>query len=143
RRRRKRPSENLSPLEKLFRKYENLQEQHLVARKKYFELFHRADPRQKTKLEFNFTKTIKEVRDFEASLEGADKENFIKKYHGLVLDTDYTAARDMSIEGDEVSFEGNFDDPHYLPSQSESTFQADTEESSGNMEDYLKYKGLS
>jgi len=143
RRRRRRPSENLSPLEKLFRKYDNLLEQHLVARKKYYEFFHRADPRQKVKLENNFTKTIKEVRDFEESLSGEDKEKFLAKYDSYTLDTTYTSNRDMPIEGDKVSFQGDFEDPHYLPSQKESDFSDDTEESSGSLEDYLAYKGLS
>jgi hypothetical protein len=143
RRRRRRPSENLSPLEKLFRKYDNLLEQHLIARKKYYEFFHRADPRQKVKLEGNFVRSIKEVREFEESLHGEDKEKFLQKYDGYTLDTTYTSNREMPIEGDKVSFEGEFEDPHYLPSQAESDFSADTEESSGTMDDYLAYKGLS
>ena len=142
RRRRRRPSENLSPLEKLFIKYDNLLEQHLIARKKYYEFFHRADPRQKVKLEGNFVRTIKEVRDFEETLHGEDKEKFLKKYDNYSLDTTYTSNREMPIEGDKVSFEGDFEDPHYLPSQAESDFKTDTEESSGTMDDYLAYKGL-
>ncbi len=142
RRRRKRPSENLSPLEKLYRKYENLLEQHLIARKKYYEYFHRADPKQKIKLENNFTRTVKELRDFEMSLEGEDKNKFLEKYDSYNLDTTYTSNRDMPIEGDKVNVEGDFEDPHYLPSQAESDFSADTEESMGTMDDYLAYKGL-
>lgn len=143
RRRRKRPSENLDPIEKIFRKYENLLDQHLIARKKYYEFFHRADPKQKVKLEYNFTRTIKEVRDFESSLQGEELEKFNAKYHGLKLDTTYTSNRDMKIEGDAVSFEGEFEDPHYLPSQIDSDYSDDTEESTGTMDDYNNYKGLS
>ncbi|TNF00336.1 MAG: hypothetical protein EP326_06610 [Deltaproteobacteria bacterium] len=142
RRRRRRPSDNLSPLEKLFRKYENLLEQHLVARKKYYEFFHRADPKQKVKLEGNFTRTIKELRDFELSLEGEEKTKFIEKYDSYTLDTTYTSNRAMPIEGDRVETKGEFEDPHYLPSQAESDFSQDTEESMGTMDDYLAYKGL-
>jgi hypothetical protein len=142
RRRRRRPSDNLSLLEKLFRKYENLLEQHLVARKKYYEYFHRADPKQKVKLEGNFTRTVKELRDFEFSLEGEEKTKFMEKYDSYTLDTTYTSNRAMPIEGDRVETKGEFEDPHYLPSQAESDFSEDTEESMGTMDDYLAYKGL-
>ena len=142
RRRRRRPSDNLSLLEKLFRKYENLLEQHLVARKKYYEYFHRADPKQKVKLEGNFTRTVKELRDFEFSLEGEEKTKFMEKYDSYTLDTTYTSNRAMPIEVDRVETKGEFEDPHYLPSQAESDFSEDTEESMGTMDDYLAYKGL-
>lgn len=142
RRRRRRPADNLNPLEKLFRKYENLLEQHLVARKKYYEFFHRADPKQKIKLEGNFTRTVKELRDFEFSLEGEEKAKFLEKYDSYTLDTTYTSNRAMPIEGDKVETKGDFEDPHYLPSQAESDFSEDTEESMGTMDDYLAYKGL-
>ena len=122
RRRRRRPSDNLSLLEKLFRKYENLLEQHLVARKKYYEYFNRADPKQKVKLEGNFTSTVKELRDFEFSLEGEEKTKFMEKYDSYTLDTTYTSNRAMPIEGDRVETKGEFEDPHYLPSQAESDF---------------------
>lgn len=110
--------------------------------KKYFELFHRADPRQKIKLEYNFTKTIKEVRELEESLHGEEREKFMAKYNGLTLDVTYTENRKIGIDGEKVPFEGDFEDPHYLPSQIESNFSEDTEESNGTFEDYMAYKGL-
>lgn len=130
----------LSPVDKAYRSYLNLLEKHLDARRKYYELFHRADPRQLAKLERNFNNAIKELRDFEDKLNPEVKESFTKKVNGLKLDTTYSSNHDLSPERQEVSLDLE-EEPHFLESQKES-FTEDTEESSGAMEDYYAYKGL-
>lgn len=130
----------LSPLDKAYRSYLNLLEKHLDARRKYYELFHRADPRQLAKLERNFNNAIKELRDFEDKLNPDIKESFTQKVNGLKLDTIYSTNHDLSPERQEVSLELE-EEPHYLESQKES-FAEDTEETSGSIEDYYSYKGL-
>jgi hypothetical protein len=131
----------LSTLEKAYRSYLNLLEKHLDARRKYFELFHRADPRQLAKLERNFNGAIKELRDFEDNLSPDIKDNFTKKVNGLKLDTIYSTNHELSPDSQEVSHDLPAEEPHFLESQKES-FNEDTEETHGVMDDYYAYKGL-
>ena len=60
-------------------KYDNLLEQHLVARRKYFEMHGRSEGRQKEKLEKNFYKTLDDLRFFEMGLKDWQKEALEKK----------------------------------------------------------------
>lgn len=139
---RSRKGPKLNGFEKIERGYLNLLEKHLESRKKYFDLFHRADPRQLAKLEKNFYRTIEELREYEASVGEEHKEEFELKFNGLKLDTTYSENHELPVEPEQVPDKGNFEDPHLLPTQKEHEFNADEEESVGSLEDYYNYKGI-
>lgn len=130
-------------LERIIIKYENLRAQHLEARRKYFDLFDRADPQQKDKLERVFTNTAMKMQEFEDSLTGEDKELFDKHYNGLKEDRIYSENHELDPQGEPVEQIKEFEDPHYLVSQKNAKFSDDTEESVGSLEDYMSYKGIS
>jgi hypothetical protein len=132
----------LTPEELITLKYNNLLEQHLLARKKYFALFHRADPNQKAKLERIYYNTVSKLREFEDSLTGEKKELFEKHFHSLKKDHAYSTNHELPVIAEHVSHQGDFEDPHYLELQKEADFSEDTDESTGSIEDYKAYKGL-
>ncbi len=127
-------------------KYDNLLEQHLITRRKYFEYFNRVDDRQLFKLEKNFFTSIEHLRRFEANLESHQREALEKhKTERYRLDLTYSNNRGwdpaeiakVEVSPDEV------EDPHFKDSQKEAfaEYQDDTEESEGTFEDYLRLKG--
>lgn len=128
-------------------KYDNLLEQHLITRRKYYEYFNRVDERQLYKLEKNFYDSIEHLRRFEANLEPWQREALEKrKTERYRLDLTYSNNREWNPE--EIA-KANFDpdeneDPHFKESQKEAfeEYKEDTEESEGTYEDYLKLKGL-
>ena len=125
----------------LVSKYLNLLDQHLSARKKYFEMYYRADPNQKVKLEKNFYKTVEQLREFEAKIPQDLKEKFILKTDQYGPDNDYSTGHNIPKEGAlEIESNEEIQDPHYLNSQMEASYKDDREESSGAMEEYLNYK---
>lgn len=129
-------------LDRAYEKYQNLLDQHIIARKKYFELFYRADFQQKAKLERNFYQTLFDLRDFE---EKATPEisDFLKiKTNGKSPDLIYSDNHSLEKDGKIEIIGDNFEDPHFLPSQAKANYDEDTEESVGSLEDYNKYKGL-
>lgn len=129
-------------------KYDNLLEQHLITRRKYYDYFNRVDDRQLRKLEKNFYDSIEHLRRFEANLEPWQRENLEKrKTERYKLDLTYSNNRGWNPE--EVA-KADFqpdenEDPHFKDSQREAfeEYKEDTEESEGTLEDYLKLKGLS
>ena len=123
-------------------KYLNLVERHVEARRKYYDLFHRADPNQLRKLEREFTDSQAQVLAFEDSLKPEDREMLHKDYGGKPEDRDYTTNHQISPEQVSVPTEGDFEDPHVLESQKAADFKNDTEESVGSIDDYKKLKGL-
>tara|TARA_R110000868_G_scaffold38661_1_gene135062 strand:- start:74635 stop:75258 length:624 start_codon:yes stop_codon:yes gene_type:complete len=123
-------------------KYLNLVERHVEARRKYYDLFHRADPNQLRKLEREFTDSQAQVLAFEDSLKPEDREMLHKDYGGKPEDRAYTSNHNLSPEQTEVPTVGDFEDPHVLESQKASNFKDDTEESVGTIDDYKKLKGL-
>lgn len=120
-------------------KYDNLMEQHLLARKRYFENYHRKDKKRVEKLERNFQKTGLDVRAFENRLKPHQFEILEKKINGYALDLDYSTRT-----GEEPITElptGPFADPHENEVQaSRPEFKDDTELTMGTMEDYEKYR---
>lgn len=133
----------LSGLERLIVKYENLRDQHIEARRKYYDLFDRADPQQKDKLERVFTNTMVKLREFENNLKPEDKKLFDQHYNGLKPDLIYSENHQLDPDGDPTPpVDAEYDDPHYLESQKDSDFSDDNEESIGSIEDYNDYKGL-
>lgn len=138
-----RPQDNsTSSIERLYEKYLNLLDQHLIARRKYHDLFYRADPAQKIKLEKNFYNTVNEIREFENRMNPETRALFEKRNNGLSLDTIYATNHELPLVAQEVPSDIVIEDPHLLQSQINCDFKADQEESSGSIEDYLKYKGL-
>jgi len=114
----------------------------LIARRKYHDMFYRAEPAQKAKLERNFYNTLADVREFENKMSPEARELFEKRNNGLRPDTIYTSNHEIVEEGQVVVTEGESEDPHYLQSQRVADYSADTEESMGTLDDYLKYKNL-
>ena len=129
-----------SLIDRIYEKYQNLLEQHIIARKKFHDLFYRADLQQRNKLERHFYSTLKDLRDFEARLNPAEKELFEKRNNGLGLDTTYSTqnAELLALSTQVISAEPS--DPHYMQSQKATTYRDDKEESIGSKADYEKYK---
>ncbi len=122
-------------------KYQNILEQYLSVRKKYFELFYRADPKQKNKLERNYENELKKLNDFEAKLNPKQKEELHLHVKGKNLDTIYSENHHDQLATYEVSVEEDLIfDPHYLESQQNNEWKEDSEESTGSIEDYQNYK---
>lgn len=134
-------SKGESFLEKVVIRYDQLQESHIQARKKYFELYFRADPQQRDKLERIFDRTLLDLREFEKKLSEEEKEFLKMNRDNLVYDDTYSL--NHNLNPDSYSIEDNMviEDPHVLQSQVESDFAKDKEESLGSFEDYKKYKG--
>lgn len=133
----------LTGLERLIVKYENLREQHIEARRKYYDLFERADPQQKDKLERVFTNTMVKLKEFEENLKPEDKKLFDQHYNGYKPDLIYSENHQLDPEGDPAPPPDQVnEDPHYLESQKACDFSDDDEESMGTIEDYNAYKGL-
>lgn len=128
-------------------KYDNLLEQHLITRRKYYEYFNRVDDRQLRRLEKNFFDSIEHLRRFEANLEPWQREALEKrKTERYKLDLTYSANRGWDPEEiAKADFQPDEnEDPHFKDSQKEAfeEYRDDTEESEGTYEDYLKAKGL-
>ena len=128
-------------------KYDNLLEQHLITRRKYYEYFNRVDERQLYKLEKNFFDSIEHLRRFEANLEPWQREALEKrKTERYKLDLTYSDNRNWNPEEiAKADFQPDEnEDPHFKDSQKEAfeEYKEDTEESEGSYEDYLKLKGL-
>nr|BDT28239.1 hypothetical protein BHI3_17050 [Bacteriovorax sp. HI3] len=136
------PQGPVSPIERIYEKYLNLLDQHIIARRKYHDLFYRADPAQKAKLERNFYNTLNDIRDFESKLAPDVKVLFEKRNNGYQNDRIYTTNHELPIEGDVVPEDLPPAEPHLLQSQINCDYSDDTEESVGTAEDYLRYKNL-
>lgn len=127
-------------------KYDNLLDQHLIARRKYFEYFNRVDDRQLRRLEKNFYDSVEHLRRFEGNLEPWQREALEKrKTERYAIDATYSLNRGLDPHASpevEVTPE-EIEDPHFKDSQKEAfeEYKEDTEESSGSYEDYLRYKG--
>jgi hypothetical protein len=125
-------------------KYDTLLQEHLLARKKYHELFHRADANQKLKLEKKYTQALSALREFEAKLRPWQLEALKEKTDGLKLDLTFSSNHDIDPDQSEDTSNIEIEDPHLLESQkNRPSFKDDNEESMGSIEDYYQYKGIS
>lgn len=131
---------SLSP-GRLLQKYDNLLEQHLIARKKFFEMHSRSNDKQLEKLEQNLQKTLEELRNFEVEALDWQKEILATKINPYPEDNQYSVEHQLK-EVEYVPFDGDYEDPHLLVTQKAKIWSEDTEESSGSMEDYYNYKGI-
>jgi hypothetical protein len=129
-------------IERIYEKYLNLLDQHIIARRKYHDLFYRADPAQKNKLERNFYNTLNDIREFESKLAPDVMTLFEKRNNGYQYDRIYTTNHEIPVEGDVVPDDLPPAEPHLLRSQIAADYSGDVEESVGTAEDYLKYKGF-
>ncbi len=123
------------------RKYDHLFTQYIQCRKKFFDLFFRADRNQSRKLENNYMNAITALRDFERRLPEHQKEALQRKYSYGKEDLTYSS----SFDGHEMQKQkievGNIQDPHITETQINLTsYKDDTEESVGTVEDYNNYK---
>ena len=128
-------------------KYDNLLEQHLITRRKYYDYFNRVDDRQLRRLEKNFFDSIEHLRRFEANLEPWQREALEKrKTERYNSDLTYSNNRGWNPEEQaKLDFQpDDKEDPHFKDTQREAfeEYKEDTEESEGTFEDYLKLKGL-
>ena len=138
---RNRRPKSLTP-SRILQKYENLMEQHAIARKKYFEMYGRVEGKQLNRVEHNFQKTLVAIKEFVDSLKDWQKEVLDKKLNFYPEDRQYSSTHDLEPVGDQVDFEGEFEDPHLLETQKNHEWSNDTEQSEGTMDDYNKYKGI-
>lgn len=126
---------------KMLLKYENLMEQYILARRKFYDLFGREKKeKQLDKAKRNYNKSLEDLRGFETKLSEPHKEILDKKINAYPEDRHYTTSNNIEPVGDIVAFTGNFEDPHLLNTQKSENWAADTEESSGTIEDYQRYK---
>lgn len=143
----RRPNGRVLTSNQVLVKYDNLLEQHLITRRKYYEYFNRVDERQLYRLEKNFFDSIEHLRNFEARLEPWQREALEqRKTERYKIDSTYSDNRGWNpLEKPEVEVKPDeIEDPHFKDTQKEAyeEYAEDTEESEGTFEDYLKLKGL-
>lgn len=129
----------LSPT-KISQKYDNLLEQYLIARKKYFEMYARAKGQALTKINNNYMRTLKAVFTFKDNLNDWQKESLDKKLELYPEDNQYTKEHNLPLEGKVEIENDQIEDIHLTEIQKSTSYKDDTEESSGTMDDYKKYK---
>ena len=124
--------------EKLSKRYMTLVDNLQSQRKKYFDEFHHHDPNRVSKLRRNFEKASRELFDFDQKLSPEQKISILNENK---IDKTYSELNQLSELGEQVPTDLEPLDPHSLPTQKNSDFKADTEESVGTMDDYRSYKG--
>jgi hypothetical protein len=132
---------NVTPA-KIVSKYDNLLDQYILARKKFYDLFGRGSAKQVEKVKKTYDTALKSMRDYEKKLEDWQKEVLEKKTNALPEDRQYTTTHELEPKGDSVAFIGDFEDPHLLPVQKATEWSEDTDDSEGSMDDYYNYKGV-
>jgi hypothetical protein len=107
----------LSNIESLFNKYENLKEQYLIARSKYYHQFHRAGGGQLKKIKNHYFKCLEQLQRFKLSLSEYQERRFAEAYDPAPYDTTYSesvAARklteDKEVPEAQVSADTNLED---------------------------------
>jgi hypothetical protein len=133
--------------ERLCRRYDLLLEAHNLARSKYFELFHRADYNQGTKLERIFYGTLEQLRAFERDVETMTiepefKEQFFNRINPYKAEYTYSENHKISNVGVNTVKNEDITDPHVLQTQINADYAEDKEETVGTWEDYNAYKGI-
>ncbi|OIQ15869.1 MAG: hypothetical protein BM556_16340 [Bacteriovorax sp. MedPE-SWde] len=135
--------QKLTGIDYITTKYLNLLDQHIQARKKYFENFSRVKGQALAKLERNFIESQKAFLVFKERLSTTDQELFEKRYNSLGDDETYSKNHELPQGPVEISLgEEDIIDPHYLQSQIQANYEEDSEESSGSYDDYKAYKGI-
>ena len=128
---------NLDPV---FKKFTNLMDEMIAARKKYFESFYKADDKRKIKLESIYVEKVKVFNQFQDTLKDHEKEKLLNFFPQLRTDTTYS--ENHGLLDHKMAITAEIVDPHLLETQKQSNFKEDTEESEGTLEDYKAYKGI-
>lgn len=123
-------------------KYHNLLDLHLQNRRKYFEMFSRADDNQLRKLENNFYASIEQLRRFEERLEDWQKEYLRQNTDRYRKDLTYQTNHNLPDHYPLEVRPEDIRDPHFTPAQEEAfeEYRNDKEEGVGTYEDYVRYK---
>jgi len=125
-------------------KYDTLLQQHMLNRKKLFELFHRADPQQKLKLQRKCVESLEAIKQYQDSLRPWQLEVLNKRIEGYKPDLTFSSNNNIDPNLSEDPGEGPFEEIHLNSVQrSRPSYKDDHEESIGTIEDYYSYKGLS
>lgn len=132
----------VSGLKGVFKKYDTLLSLHNKARKEYFEKFHRVDDNGRKKLEDLYDKTIRDLREFEATLSEEDRKSLNECFVLYEEDKVYSSNHALTSVGIVEVAQEYIEDPHLKDTQKQANYKDDTEESVGSIEDYKKYKGL-
>lgn len=122
-------------------KYDNFMSQYLSVRKKFFEQFYKLNRHKKEKMEANYVRSLSELMRFTYKLKPWQKEVLEKRTEGYPMDTFYSTSQNLPVHG--VPDQELPKDPEYHIKNSQKerhSFKEDTEQSSGTMEDYLKYQ---
>ena len=133
-------------IHKLFQRYDQLWDSYLKSRGKYFELFDRADHKQKSKLQQNFYQSLEELRKFEDSLSPWQHDRFAQRFKKYQEDLIYSQnllelVGEKSLPGPAEIKTG--DDPHITVGQkNRPRYHDDQEESIGTIADYQRLKGI-
>lgn len=129
----------LSP-SKITQKYDNLLEQYLVARKKYYEMYARTKGQAYQKINSNYMRTLKAVFNFRSTLTEWQQETLDKKIDRYPEDNQYTTTHNLPLVGEIEVEPGKEEDIHLKECQKLASYKDDKEETSGTIEDYKKYK---
>ena len=132
----------LTSINAIFKKYDNLLENYLRLRAKYFDYFFRAASKQKSKVTENYRNALAQLRKFEQQLTDYQKEKFQQRGY---FKPDHTYCENHNLDPDLTSVELDESpiDPHICTIQKERpSYQDDNQESIGTMDDYKAYKGL-
>ncbi len=140
---RNRYASKLTSIHAVFSKYDNLLENYLNLRSKYFEYFHRDPSKQRTKVINNYFAALEQLRNFTKQLskyqrEQLEKRNFFRPDHT------YSEEHNIDPELTNVELDEIPQDPHICEVQkNRPSYKDDTEESIGTIDDYKQYKGIS
>lgn len=139
---RNRYTSKLTSIQAIFSKHDNLLENYLNLRAKYFDYFFKAPSKQRNKVIQNYNSALEHLRNFTNQLSDYQKKQLEERHH-FKLDTTYSINRNLDPELTEVSLTGEERDVHLTKDQlSRPSFSDDQEESSGTIEDYNSYKGI-
>ncbi|MBT3236656.1 MAG: hypothetical protein HN353_11935 [Bdellovibrionales bacterium] len=142
----------LSNIESLLNKYENLKEQYLIARSKYYHHFHRAGGAQLKKIKNHYLRSLEQLQRFNLSLSEYQQRRFAEAYDPAPCDTTYSESLNMpEVTTEQTESEptvvptpthpSKAHDPHMTSDQlKRETFLGDQEESVGTMEDYQQFR---
>jgi hypothetical protein len=113
------------------------------ARKKMYELFHRADKRNLRKIILNYEKSLSQLREFERKLPDRQKGILDKHINFFPEDLEFSTNHpEAELPEGEVTEEGKtLSERHLKPIQLERpSYKEDNEETQGTIDDYLQYK---
>lgn len=130
------------PTREVFSAYLEQLSRYLTARSQYFQA-HRGVMNKKVRKAYDiYERALSSLRSFEGKLKPWQKEEFSKRKNSFPEDNEFSTKHPEAEQAQEVSSETDNQAIFYheLISQKESNYSEDTEESSGTIEDYQKYK---